>query len=285
MTLVVKDLSKTYGKREALDSISLQIDDKKIYGLLGRNGAGKTTLLNIISQRINPSHGEVRLDHRNLQNDQTARQQVYLMNEMLWFNPGDKVKTNYQVLDQIMGGFDWDFANQLAESFGLDLSKKFKSLSTGYRSIGQLIAALCVSAEYVFLDEPVLGLDANHRHLFNSKLLEAYDRRPRTFVISTHIIEEIAFLLERVIIIDQGRLLQEASIDDILSMGHILRGPSDLVDLLSHDLRIVGREKLGSLQEVAVLGDIPSDLPEEIQVASLGLQEYFVYITNQKGAE
>ena len=76
----------------------------------------------------------------------------------------------------------------------------------------------------IFLDEPVLGLDANHRELFYTYLIETYQERPRTFVISTHLIEEIANLLEDIIIIDQGKLIRAESIETILKNGRIVSG-------------------------------------------------------------
>ena len=88
----------------------------------------------------------------------------------------------------------------------------------------KIILALANPSEYIFLDEPVLGLDANHRHIFNKKLLEAYARRPRTFVIATHLIEEVASILEKVIVIKDGLVTEEVLVEDVLRKDTLLVG-------------------------------------------------------------
>ena len=85
--------------------------------------------------------------------------------------------------------------------FGLNTKKKVRTLSTGYKSIFKLVLALSVNVPYLFLDEPVLGLDANHREMFYRILLEKYIEEPFTIVISTHLIEEVASVIEHVVIL------------------------------------------------------------------------------------
>ncbi len=124
-----------------------------------------------------------------------------------------------------MDPLTWSLAEQMLSDFDLDGKKTFKKLSTGYRSIARLIVALSVPCEYIFLDEPLLGLDANHWELFYTYCIK-YQERPRTFVISTHLIEEIANLLEDIIIIDQG-IVRAESIETILKNGRIVSGPKN----------------------------------------------------------
>ncbi|MCF0231407.1 MAG: ABC transporter ATP-binding protein, partial [Enterococcus sp.] len=160
-------------------------------------------------------------------------------------------------------------------------SETFKKLSTGYRSIAKLIVALSVPCEYIFLDEPVLGLDANHRELFYTYLIETYQERPRTFVISTHLIEEIANLLEDIIIIDQGKLIRAESIETILKNGRIVSGPKEQVERYTQSLEILGMDTLGGAVTAYVYGDLPTE-KAEVQIAPLNLQTYFVQLTNRK---
>lgn len=103
--------------------------------------------------------------------------------------------------------FDMEYATVLAGRFGLNLKKKLKGLSTGYLTIAKLIVALASNAPYTFFDEPVLGLDANHREMFYREMIHCYSERPRTIVISTHLIEEIADIIEQVVMIKEGKIL------------------------------------------------------------------------------
>lgn len=282
MTLVLNRIRKQYGNQMILHDISLTFKPKTIYGLLGRNGAGKSTLLKIISHRINKDSGELRFNQAPLWENQDNMSRIYLMNDDNWFNNNMKMHEIFHFVDDVTGDFDWEFAQNLTRAFALDPNKRFKSLSTGYKTIAKIIIAFCVPSDYVFLDEPALGLDANHRQLFNKKLLEAYDRRPRSFIISTHIIEEIAFLLQEVIIIQDGVIMEETDIESLLSIGHTISGQANLVDEYTAGCNVIAQEDLGPFKQVVVLGDIPNDIPDEITIGPLGLQEYLVHITRKE---
>ena len=113
--------------------------------------------------------------------------------------------------------FDRQFAWNLAGAFQLNTGARVGKLSTGYGTIFKLVVALSVNTPYLFLDEPVLGLDANHRDLFYKTLLAKYTENPFTVVVSTHLIEEISGLIEDVVILHQGRVLEKGPREELLS--------------------------------------------------------------------
>lgn len=284
MGLKFENLTKKYLKREtALDNVSLEFAPNTIYGLLGRNGAGKSTMLNIVFKRINATSGEVSLDGKKVWTNQDAMSKLFLTSEETWVPIDWKVEKYFKFLDQMYDGFDWLLAENFVKAFDIKTNKKLKALSTGYRSIAKLIAGLCVNADYVFFDEPVLGLDANHRHLFNQKLLMAFESRPRTFVISTHIIEEVAPLLNEVIIIDKGKIKQIAKVEELVSLGHTISGPAEEVIALTTGMNVVSQQQFGNILQSVVMGSINKEIPSTVQVSQLNLQEYFVYLTKREG--
>lgn len=191
----VEQVSKQYKETKALDQVSLQFEAGKIYGLLGRNGAGKSTLLKIISNRIFASEGSVYLNEMPTLENDAALRQMYMMSEEDMYPKTMRIRDLFRWSEEFYGGFDREKADKLAAMFELNTKKRVKELSTGYTSIYKLIIALCLDVPYVFLDEPVLGLDANHREMFYKILLESYMDQPRTFVIATHLIEEVANLI------------------------------------------------------------------------------------------
>ncbi|KSU12438.1 ABC transporter ATP-binding protein [Lactococcus lactis subsp. lactis] len=155
-------------------------------------------------------------------------------------------------------------------------------LSTGYRSIAKLIIALCVPCEYIFLDEPVLGLDANHRELFYNYLIETYQENPRTFVISTHLIEEISNLLEKVIILDKGKIIEDNSVENILEKAYIVTGSIEEVETFTDQLQILEKTTLGGSLTAYVKGELPQKKMGNIKVESMSLQDYFMKIASKK---
>lgn len=120
--------------------------------------------------------------------------------------------------------FDLDKAFQTAEKFELDVNQKFKALSKGYQSIFKLIAALSLNVRYVIFDEPVLGLDANHRELFYDLLLRDFETREQTIIIATHLIEEVANIIEEVVLSDKGKVLLQESTEALLETGYVSPG-------------------------------------------------------------
>lgn len=282
MTLNIQHLTKTYRDKAALKDITLTIEPNTIYGLLGRNGAGKSTLLNIINNRSLPTEGMIELNQHSVIDNEKALRHLYLMSEDNLYPSTMKIKEMFKISEAFYGSFDWELAEKMRADFDLPIKKQVRKLSTGYRSIAKLIVALCVPCDYIFLDEPVLGLDANHREMFYSFLLESYEERPRTFVISTHLIEEISNLLEEVIIVDRGRITQQASVEAILTSAKIISGPKEELLPFMDDLPVIGKEELGNLLTLYTQGTFTTNLPDTVTVKPLPLQQYFIQLT-QKG--
>jgi len=222
MTIQVKGLRKKYFNKEAVKGVDFTIEPQSIIGLLGRNGAGKSTVLNMIARRIEKTSGDITLDGVDLHKTPRAMHQVYLSSTENWFPKEYKFKDLLSIYKRTYPEFDSDFAEELIKVFGVNVKERFSKASTGYQSIMKIILALCNPSEYIFMDEPVLGLDANHRHIFNKKLLEAYARNPRTFVIATHLIEEVASILEKVIVIKDGVVTEEVMVEEVLEKDMLL---------------------------------------------------------------
>ena len=282
MSLEIKNLNKTYKDKQALTNLNITFEANTIYGLLGRNGAGKSTLLNIINNRSLPSTGSVLLNGENIIDNEALLNQIYLMSEDNLFPSSMKVKDMFKISEQFYGNFDWPLSERMIEAFELNPKTSLKKLSTGYRSIAKLITALCVPCHYIFLDEPVLGLDAAHRDLFYTFLVETYEERMRSFIISTHLIEEITTLLENVVVINRGEVQVASDIETLLQHNFTLSGPKKVVTEFARDFEIIGQDELGDLIHLHVSGKIPQELPTGISLSPLNLQNYFVQLTKRK---
>ena len=278
----VKYITKTFGSVTALDDVSLTIQGGKIYGLLGRNGAGKSTLLNIITNRIFPDSGEVTVSGLPARENDAAQQRMYMMSEKSYYPETMRVRDAFKWTGEMYGGFDHEFALKLCEMFGLNTKKKTRELSTGYGSIFKLITALSVPVDFVLLDEPVLGLDANHRELFYKVMLESYAQNPRAFVLSTHLIEEVSGLIEEVIIVKKGKVIHQKPTEELLSMGYTVSGPAAKVDEYTKGKETLGEDALGGLKTAYLLGRPGEEkLPESLEMGKMDLQKLFVRLTNE----
>ncbi|MBW3078870.1 ABC transporter ATP-binding protein [Bifidobacterium simiiventris] len=287
MSLTITNLTKTYGNgaKPALDHVNLTVQPV-IYGLFGRNGAGKSTLLGLIANRLLPTSGMVMLDGANVRDNEIAQGRIYLVNETRPFLWPVRLSAIFRREERYYGGFDWGFCSRMLAEFGVVPGAMYGNLSLGQRQIVQLVAALCVPVDVLLLDEPVSGLDAANRQLFYRFLLESYAERPRTIVISTHVIDEIAHVIERAIILDQGHVVDEFAAEAVDSRAAMLVGDENTVDEFIADagLGVVAKEQMGRLASVTVRGEIDAnDLPEGIFASGLSLQDYVIAATGQSG--
>jgi ABC-type multidrug transport system, ATPase component len=281
----IKNLTKNYGKACALSNISLTIEENRIYGLLGRNGAGKTTLLNLITNRIFPTEGMVSVDGESVLENDRALGKIHFMGESGLYPPTLKVIEMFKWTKAFFPDFDMDYAISLSEKFGLDTKKKIKSLSTGYGSIAKLITTLSSNAPIQIYDEPILGLDANHRTLFYRLLLESYIKTPKTIIISTHIIEEISDLLERVVIIRDKGVLVDDSVENLLKNAYSVSGPKSAVDTFISGKNCIGTENLSGFCRAAIMGSLDEAEKERakqlgLETGGIELQNLFVFLTD-----
>lgn len=279
--LKISHLSKKFGRRVILDDVSFTLEPAKIYGLLGRNGAGKSTLLNLISNRIFPTSGSIKLGDQEVNTDQTL-DKIFLIGEDNLYYKQVKINQMFDLADGAYGNFDYQNAEQMLKQFELDGNQKFAKLSTGQKTAAKISLALNVDADYIFLDEPVLGLDANHREIFYQELIKSYQKRPRTIVLSTHLIDEIQQLVEHVILIDRHRVLEDADVQDLLDQAYDISGPAKLVDQYTEGLNVLSTTDLGNIRTAHVFDQLPEDriLPDQVQIGHYDLQHLFIYLTN-----
>lgn len=282
----IKNITKRYKDVTALDDVSFSFESGKIYGFLGRNGAGKSTLINIIANRNFADQGEILIDGIPAKENMGVHEKIFCMSEADLYDRDLKVKEHFKWTNRFYDDFDLNKAFELSKKFNLDTDKRFKALSKGYQSIFKLIIALSLNVPYVIFDEPVLGLDANHRELFYSLLLKEFEKNERTLIIATHLIEEVSNIIEEVVLIDKGKVLLQESVEALMETGYSVSGLVHEVDRYCEGRNIIGTDELGSLKIAYVLGK-KAPLPQgsNLQIAAMNLQKLFVKITEKGGGE
>lgn len=285
MAIELKHVSKSFGGVHALSDVSLSFGGGKIYGLLGSNGAGKTTMLNIITNRLYADSGEVLIDGESAPGRDKALSKVYMMAEQNLFPESMKVKAALKITADFLPSFDLELAMELAKKFNLPMNKKVKALSTGYSSIIRIILALSAGTPYVIFDEPVLGLDAQHRDMFYRLLMEHCGGGEQTVIISTHLIQEAAPLIEHAVIIKDGKILRNAPAEELKGAAHTVTGPAGLVDGYIAGRRVLNTTSIGGLKTACVEGEPDARVPAGLEVSPMGLQDYFISLMNEEGAK
>jgi len=274
----LKGVSKRFGAVQAVDNADIIFEPGKIYGLLGRNGAGKSTLLNMITGRIFPDSGTLTMDGEPIIENDAALRKIYLMGERCYYPESMRIREVWRWAGEFYPDFDEAYAREIAKQFGLNPNQKIKGLSTGMSTMFRLSVALSTGAPYIFLDEPVLGLDAVHRELFYKMLVQRYQQQPACYVISTHLIEEATGLIEDVIIIRDGQVLLSEPTESLLARGYTVSGPIGAVDEFTRGKAVIGQDTLGGMKSVYVMEKLTNP-PEGLEFDKMNLQQLFVQLT------
>ncbi len=208
----IKNLSKNYGKKQALENINITIEPGKIYGLLGPNGSGKTTLIKIINDLLTPTSGEV-LVKGNKPGIESKKIISYLP-ERTYLNMNFKVRELLNYFEDFYENFDRKKAQKLLKKLNINEEDKLKTMSKGTKEKVQLILVMSRKADLYILDEPIGGVDPASRDYILETILNNFDEKS-SMIISTHLIQDIETILDNVIFINQGRITLNDSADKI----------------------------------------------------------------------
>ena len=215
MSIQVKEVSKYYGQQAALQSVSLEVKKGEIVGFLGPNGAGKSTLMKIITTYLTADEGQVEVCQENVEeNPLSVRQKVGYLAE---HNPLylEMYIKEYLGFIADLYGCSKERVNDMIELTGLspEQHKKIGELSKGYRQRVGLAAALIHEPEVLILDEPTTGLDPNQ--LVEIRNLIKNSGKNKTVMLSTHIMQEVEKMCNRVIIINKGKIVADEQLESL----------------------------------------------------------------------
>ena len=285
MTTVIEvdNLTKRYGSLAAVDDVTFGVRQNAIYGLLGRNGAGKTTLMSLLTGQEFATSGRIRVFGESPVENAHVLQRISFIKESQRYPDDFRVKHVFRTAPWFFAHWDTAFADRLIDEFRLPLGQRIKKLSRGQLSSIGVIVGLASRAPLTFFDEPYLGLDAVARQLFYDRLLEDYAQHPRTVILSTHLIDEVANLLEHVLVIDRGRILIDESADALRGRATALVGTASAVDAFVGRRDVLQRESIGGLASVTIAGLTDEEKHAAsaagLEIAPVSLQQLIVRTT------
>ena len=293
MTTVIEvdHLTKRYGSTLALDDVTLTFEADTIYGLLGRNGAGKTTLMSIITAQNFPTSGGVRVFGQQPYENAGVLRRVCFVRESQRYPDDATPQHAFTIARLFFPNWDDELAGLLVEEFRLPVDRRIKKLSRGQLSAVGVILGLASRAEITFFDEPYLGLDAVARQVFYDRLLEDYSEHPRTIVLSSHLIDEVSSLIERVVLLEAGQVLLDEPTEELRDRAATIVGDAETVERFVAGREVISRERLGRVLGATVYGALSTADRAELRelgldVSPVSLQQLVVRTTQaaEKGA-
>lgn len=272
-SIQIKDISKRFQNNTVLDDINLEIELGHIYGIFGRNGTGKTTLCNIISDKLSADSGEVTIDGEKISGNANQLKKICHIKESDIFSADMKVKNIFKSYSYFFENYDKNEEERLIKRFGINTKKAIGRLSKGQKSAVMIVAGLASNAEITIFDEPTTGLDVANRKIFYEELIEKYSENMGTYLIITHLVGEIEKIIEKVIMINDKKILVNEDIEDLKTKSNLLSGKKEDLERLSFYSETKDFKKLGSTKTVFYYGNISGDDLETIKRFKIDIEK------------
>ncbi|MFD2924282.1 ATP-binding cassette domain-containing protein [Halobacillus naozhouensis] len=283
----MNQVTMKYGDVEALKNINVHLQPGKIYGLIGRNGAGKSTLLSLLASFAEPSQGDLTIGGENAFENAAIMSQVTLVYETDYSEETEKVKGMLEAAERYRPNFDREYADELVKLFNLPLDRQVKKLSSGMQSALNVTIGLANRSSITIFDEAYLGMDAPTREIFYKEVLEDHTKHPRTIILSTHLVSEMDYLFEEVVILNQGEVLIHEPIDELMERGASVTGAAQQVNTFARDMDVLSTQQLGGTKSVMVYGELTDEKRKEaerigVEVGPVSLQDLFIHLTSEE---
>lgn len=284
VSIEVKNVSLQYGEQFALKDISFQLQENKIYGLLGRNGAGKTSLLSLLAAFREPTGGTITVNGEPVFENGNVMRQVSFIFQKDYKDEADRVKTFLENTGRYRPNFDMDYAIELAEKFKLPLNKPMKQLSKGMQAAANVVLGLASRTPITIFDEAYNGMDAPTREIFYQEVLADQAEHPRLMILSTHLVSEMDYLFDEVLILNKGELVLHEEYETLITKGASITGAAEQVDAFVQGKNILNTKQLGKTKSVTIFGNLSETerrTAEEngLEVGPVALQDMFIYLT------
>jgi len=281
----ISNLSRQFGNVKALDNVSFCASQGKVYGLVGSNGAGKTTLIKHILGLLRARSGDVEVFGLNpVQHPEQVLVDIGYLSE-------NRELPDWMSIDQLMRytkafypNWDQSYADELLDTFGLTPDKKIKDLSRGMRAQTALIAAVAHKPKLLLLDEPSSGLDAIVRKDILNAVVRTISEEGRTVIFSSHLLEEVERLSDHVVMIQQGHIVLDDSLEQVNETHHLssvrFDEPHDALPAMEGVLSSDGEGRLWTITHSLSAAELGNRLAphkgEIIESRNATLEEIFV---------
>lgn len=224
--LDVKNIKKSFDKKEIVKDVTFSIGRGKIVGLLGRNGNGKTTIIKLINDLLTLDSGEILVDGEKI--GEKTKAKISYLPERTYLDNSKTVEEVFKFFTDFYPDFDEEKATTLLKEFNLEKNQKLSKMSKGMKEKVQLALVMGRNADLYVLDEPLGGIDPATRDSVLDTILRNFGENS-SLLITTHIISDIERILDEVIIIDDGKIILKGNADEIrneknLSIDETFRG-------------------------------------------------------------
>ncbi|MDD6467552.1 MAG: ABC transporter ATP-binding protein [Erysipelotrichaceae bacterium] len=281
----ISQAKKSFGKNQVIQSLSCQIKEGSIYGLIGANGSGKSTLLRMIVGIYQLDNGSIKVAGIDTFDQLAIKSKMVFVPDELFFFEGYHALAMAQYYSHIYSTFDFERFYHLAEVLKLDVRKNLNTFSKGMKRKVAIILALSCKVDYYFFDETFDGLDPVVRKVVNQLICDEVAQRNATFIITSHNLRELEDICDQIGLLYQGGLLFESDLDSLkMNMSKIQVAFDHEIVLSELPFTILHHTKVGSVYSFIVKGNREEAIdyfkkqhPLILDVLPLTLEEVFIH--------
>jgi ABC-2 type transport system ATP-binding protein len=283
--LKIENLNKNFGRKVVLKRFNLTLEEGKVYGLLGKNGTGKTTLMRIIMGVIPADSGEILYKNKRISfNDDSYKREIGFIAEESIFYSWMSIQGQLSFNSSFFPKWNAKKAEHYLTRFSLDGSSRIKTLSRGMKLKLGFVIALASEPEMLILDDPTSGIDVATRYDFIKEIIGELTEAGTTILFSTHMVREIAGIIDHLSILNQGRLILDS---DYESLRATIRRVSFMLDDQVKELPqidgVVAERRTNGRYEIVIYPwneekreKIASFRPKQIEIESMDLEDIYL---------
>jgi ABC-2 type transport system ATP-binding protein len=282
-----KELTKQYGKANAINNLSFELTENKITGLIGRNGAGKTTLLKMIAGYLHHTSGVIQVFSENpFNNLKVSTNSIFIDNGMS-FSPSLTLEELLETSGRFYPNWDHRLAKRLFDYFSFNPLQSHVNLSKGMKSTFNMIIGLAARCPLTIFDEPTSGMDAGTRKDFYRALLKDYIAHPRTIILSSHLLGEVEDILEEILLIKNGEKLLHMPVENLKEYAIGISGKAAAVSEWIENKEPIFTQNIGVDGSYAVIKNDCSlqdlEIAREIglELLSVSAEDVCTYLTSK----
>ena len=281
----IKNATKCFGEKKALDNISFKIDDGSVFGLVGSNGAGKSTLLRVLAGVYSLEDGDAVINGEIPFENKAVKQQTAFVSDFPYFDAGATLSSMSFFYKELYPTWDKERFDRLRHTFPIDSFQKISTMSKGMQRQTAIILALSFNPRVILFDEIFDGLDPVIRELVKKILIEYVDETKATVVIASHNLRELEGFCDHIGLLHNGGILMERDIDgDAIGLYRLQFIMSDEdYESIKSELNITKENRQGKIIEITVKGEqdkiealINSKNPIYFETLPLTLEELFI---------
>ncbi len=283
--LEIKNITKRFGDKVALNGLSFNIPEGSVFGLIGSNGSGKSTLLRIISGVYEPDGGTAEIDGVSTFENPEVKQQCFFISDFPYFYNNSTIENLADLYRDLYPSWNEEKFKKLSCMFPIGTKDRIINMSKGMQRQAALMLAISTDPKYILLDEIFDGLDPVVRQLIKKLLMELVVENKTTVIIASHNLRELEDVCDHIGLIHNGGVIMESDLDSAKLGIHRVQAvfEEDLGEGTFSDLNIVNITRQGRMMTLTVKGDgqeiedaIRALKPIYMEMLPLTLEEVFI---------